>query len=63
MNYDLQQNSITQQLIDLENDYNYYSNNRFANKFNYTKKLKNIQTFVSGRSKMLVLLSRFKVAL
>lgn len=58
MNDNLQQFNLTNQLIELENGYNRVSNNRFANKFNYQKKLSLIQKYVSGYNKMLSLLNK-----
>ena len=59
---DLQQFELTQQLIYIENFYDDLSNNRFANAPDYQKKRKNIETTISGRSKIYALLSRYDVA-
>jgi hypothetical protein len=60
---DLQQFKLTQQLIYIENFYDdYFSHNRFVNAPDYQKKRKNIETTISGRSKIYALLSRYDVA-
>jgi hypothetical protein len=57
---DLQQFNLTQQLIEIENFYDdYFGHNRFANAPDYQKKRKNIETVISGRSKIYALMSRF----
>lgn len=59
MNENLQQFEMTQKLIAIENFYDDISNNRFSNAPDYQRKVKLIQKTIAGRSKMLVLLSRF----
>jgi hypothetical protein len=52
--------SVSQQIANLENDYNRLSNNRFANSPDYQKKQKDMLTSLSGASKLISLVNRFK---
>ena len=53
--------SVSQQIANLENDYNRPSNNRYFNNRNYQKKQKDMLTSLSGASKLISLVNRFKV--
>lgn len=53
--------SVSQQIANLENDYNRLSNGRFFKKRDYQKKQKDMLTSLSGASKLLNLVGRFKV--
>ena len=53
--------SVSQQIANLENDYNRLSNNRYFNNRDYQKKQKDMLTSLSGASKLLNLVARFKV--
>lgn len=52
--------SVSQQIANLENDYNRLSNGRFFNNRDYQKKQKDMLTSLSGASKVLNLVARFK---
>lgn len=52
--------SVAQQIANLENDYNRLSNGRFFNNRNYQKKQKDMITSLSGASKIINLVARFK---
>lgn len=52
--------SVSQQIANLENDYNRLSNNRYFNNRNYQKKQKDMLTSLSGASKILNLVAKFK---
>lgn len=49
-----------QQILALENDYNRLSNDRFANNPDYQVKQKKMLTSLSGASKLLSVVGRFK---
>lgn len=49
-----------QQILALENDYNRLSNGRYFNSRDYQKKQKDMLTSLSGASKMLSVVGRFK---
>lgn len=53
--------SVSQQIANLENDYNRLSNGRFFQKRDYQKKQKAMITSLSGASKIINLVARFKV--
>lgn len=53
--------SVSQQIANLENDYNRLSNNRYFNNRDHQKKQKDMLTSLSGASKLLNLVARFKV--
>lgn len=53
-------NSVYQQIANLENDYNRLSNNRFSNSPDYQVKQKKMLTSLSGASKLLSIVGRFK---
>lgn len=53
-------NSISQQIANLENDYNRLSNGRYFNNRDYQKKQKDMLTSLSGASKIINLVARFK---
>ena len=52
--------SVSQQIANLENDYNRLSNGRFFNNRDYQKKQNKMLTSLSGASKLLALVARFK---
>lgn len=52
--------SVSQQIANLENDYNRLSNGRFFQKRDYQKKHKAMITSLSGASKIINLVARFK---
>ena len=53
--------SVSQQIANLENDYNRLSNNRYFNNRDYQNKQKDMLTSLSGASKLISLVNRFKV--
>ena len=53
--------SVSQQIANLENDYNRLSNGRFANTPDYQVKQKKMLTSLSGALKLISLVNRFKV--
>lgn len=52
--------SVSQQIANLENDYNRLSNNRYFNSRDYQQKQKDMLTSLSGASKLLNLVAKFK---
>lgn len=53
-------NSVYQQIANLHNDYNRLSNNRFTNNPDYQVKQNKMLISLSGASKMLSVVGRFK---
>lgn len=53
--------SVAQQIANLENDYSRLSNGRYLNNRDYQKKQKAMITSLSGASKIINLVARFKV--
>lgn len=51
----------TQLMLSIENNYDNLSNNRFANSNDYQRKQKALLTSISGMSKIMGVVGRFKV--
>lgn len=51
----------TQLMLSIENNYDNLSNNRFANSNDYQRKQKALLTSISGMSKLMGVVGRFKV--